>query len=91
MPLAPCHQLARDLKAAIDARLTGRQVQSSGFKGRSVAFAEVPIKELIAYYNQVRNSCADALADTELIEIKPLDQPTGTRGAPAIRLGRSWV
>lgn len=91
MPISPCHQLARDLKAAIDARLTGKQVQSAGHKGRSVAYAETPIKELIAYYNQVRAGCADALADPDLIAIAPLDQPTTTRGRPAVRLGRGWV
>lgn len=91
MPLAPCHQLARDLKAAIDARMLGRQVASVGHKGRTLAYADQPLPSLIAYYNQVRQSCADALADPDLIAIAPLDQPTTTRGAPARFLGRSWA
>lgn len=91
MPLQPCHQLAKDLKAAIDDRILGRNVQSAGHKGRSVAYAERSTNELIAYYNQIRKSCPDALGDAELIELKPLDQPTVTRGRPAVRMGRSWV
>lgn len=90
MPLSPCHALARKLKATIDARLTGGQVQSLGHKGRNLEYADVPLKELIAYYNQVRNGCPDALADPELIAISPLDLPTGPRGRPGVRLGRSW-
>ncbi len=91
MPLAPCHQLVKDLKAAIDARMLGKQVQSLGHKGRNLSYAEQPLKELIAYYNQMRQGCPDALADPELAAIAPLDQPTTTRGAPARFLGRSWV
>lgn len=90
MPVSPCHQLARELKATIDARLTGRQVQSIGHKGRNLEYMQTPIKELIAYYNQVRSSCPDALADPDLIAIAPLDQPTGTRGRPGVRAGRPW-
>ena len=91
MSLSPCHQLVKDLAAIIDARMLGRQVSSSSAKGRSATFTEMPIKELIAYYNQKRAACADALADPELIALAPLDQPTGTRGAPARFFGRSWV
>jgi len=91
MPLAPCHQLVKDLKAAIDARMLGKQVQSLGHKGRNLSYAEQPLKELIAYYNQMRQGCPGALADPELAAIAPLDQPTTTRGAPARFLGRSWV
>jgi len=91
MALTPCHQLVKDLAEVIDARMLGRQVSSSSAKGRSATFTEMPIRELIAYYNQKRAACADALADTSLIAIAPLDQPTGTRGAPARFLGRSWV
>lgn len=91
MPLSPCHQLVKDLKTAIDARMLGKQVSSLGHKGRSLAYAEQPLKELIAYYNQMRQGCPDALADAELVAIAPLDQPTTTRGAPARFLGRSWT
>lgn len=90
-PVSPCHALARKLKAAIDARMLGRLPQSVGHKGRQMAYAETSTKDLIAYYNQIRNSCPDALADPELIELKQLDQPTGTRGRPAVRLGRPFV
>lgn len=91
MANSPCHQLALDLKAAIDARLLGKQVQSVGHKGRNVSYAEQPINSLIAYYNQVRQGCPDALADATLIAIAPLNQPTTTRGAPARFLGKAWV
>ncbi len=87
---SPCYKLAKELKATIDARMTGRQVQSSSAKGRSASFADVPLRELIAYYNQVRTSCPEAMADAELIALQPLDQPTGTRGGPAVFYGRSW-
>jgi hypothetical protein len=90
MPLSPCHQLARDLKTTIDARMKGEQVQSVGHKGRQLEYADMPIAQLISYYNQIRNSCPDAKADPELIAINPLDQPTGTRGRPAVRPGRPW-
>lgn len=90
MPVSPCHQLARDLKATIDTRLTGKQVQSLGHKGRNLEYASATLSELIAYYNQVRKGCPDALADPELIAIAPLDQPTGTRGRPGTRPGRPW-
>lgn len=91
MPISPCHQLVKDLKATIDARMTGKQVSSVGHRGRSLEYAETPLKELIAYYNQVRNGCADALADPELIEVRPLDQQFGTRGRPAQFMGRRNV
>lgn len=91
MPISPCHQLVKDLAELINARMLGRQVQSSSAKGRSASFAEVPLRELIAYYNQRRLACPDALADAELIELQPLDQPTATRGGPARFYGRGWV
>ena len=91
MPLSPCHQLALDLKAAIDARMLGRKAQNVSHKGRSIAYAETPTKELIAYYNQVRNGCPDALADATLIELTPLDGPHGRRGPPAVFFGRGHV
>lgn len=87
---SPCYTLAKELKAAIDARLAGRQVNSAAHKGRSVQYSQTPIKELIAYYNQVRASCQAALADPDLIYIAPLDQPAGTRGRPAVFSGRSY-
>lgn len=86
-----CYELCKKLKASIDARLTGTQVQSVGHKTKMLEYRDVPLKELIAYYNQVRNSCAEALADPELIAIAPLDQPTGTRGRPARFVGRGYV
>ena len=91
MPLSTCHQLATDLKAAIDARILGRQAQSVGHKGRNMTYAETPIKDLIAYYNQVRCSCPDALADPDLIAIDPLDGRTGEVRRPAVFFGRGWV
>jgi hypothetical protein len=91
MPLSPCHQLAKDQKATIDARMMGRKAQNISHKGRSVAYAETPTKELIAYYNQVRAACPDALADAELIELTPLDGPQGRRGPPSKFFGRGHV
>ncbi len=89
--MTPCHQLARDLKAAIDARMLGKQVQSVGHKGRSLSYSDQPLPALIAYYNQIRQSCADAMSDPELIEVRPLDQPTTRRGRPARFTGRGYV
>lgn len=91
MPLSICHQRVVDLKAAIDARMSGKQVTSVGHKGRNLEYAEAPIRELISYYNQCRRACADAMADPELIEINPLDLPFGTRGRPARFAGRGHV
>lgn len=91
MPVSPCHQLAKDLKTAIDNAVLGRMVQSAGAKGRQVTYSTAQINEMIAYYNQARNGCPDAIADTTLIELKPLDQPQGTRGAPARFFGRGYV
>jgi len=90
-PLSPCHQLARDLKAAIDARMLGRQVASFAQRGRTMAYADQPIESLIGYYNQIRAGCPDAAADPSLIAIGPLDAPVVTRGPPARFAGRSWV
>lgn len=91
MALTPCHQLAKDLKAAIDARMLGKKAQSVGHKGRNVAFTETSTKDLIAYYNQVRSGCPDACEDLDLLHISPLDGPTGTRGRPAVFHGRGHV
>lgn len=91
MPTSPCYDLAKKLKAAIDERMLGEQVQSIGQRGRTVAYADVPLDKLIAYYNQTRNACPEALEDTALIAIAPLDQPTTTRGGPARFAGRPWV
>ncbi len=88
---SPCYLLCKDLKASIDERLTGKQVQSVGHKTKTLEYRDVPLKELIAYYNQVRNSCTEAQADPELIAIAPLDQPFGTRGRPAAFVGRRYV
>lgn len=91
MSLSPCHQLAKDLKATLDARMLGRKAQSFGNKGRQMTYTDTPTPQLIAYYNQVRKSCPDALTDPELIEVLPLDQPTTTRGRPGVMYGRGWV
>jgi hypothetical protein len=88
---SPCHKLARDLKAAIDARMRGEQVTQIGHRGRNMSFAEVNLNQLISYYNQTRAGCPDALADPELIAIAPVDQPFVTRGRPAVYLGKSTV
>lgn len=86
-----CYDLCKKLKASIDARLSGEQVQSVSHKTKALEYRDVPLKELIAYYNQVRNLCAEAQADPELIAIAPLDQPFGTRGRPARFMGRGHV
>lgn len=91
MSLTPCHQLAKDLKAAIDARMLGTQAQSVGHKGRNVQFADVSLDKLIAYYRQTRFACPDAMADSDLHDVLPLDGPVGTRGAPMIFSGGGRV
>lgn len=83
--------MAKDLKAAIDARMLGRKAQSFGNKGRQMTYVDTPTPQLIAYYNQTRNACPDALADPDLIELAPLDQPTTRRGRPGVVYGRPWV
>lgn len=88
---SPCHKLARELFATIAARLKGEQVSEIGHRGRNMSFADAKINEQIAFYNQVRNGCPDALADPELIHIAPVDQPVVTRGRPAVYLGKSTV
>ena len=75
---APCLVTLRELKAAIDARMLGRQVQSVGHKGRSMEYAETSLSDMISYYNQLWRQCPDAQA--ELPELKPLDQPSYARG-----------
>lgn len=82
MPLSPCHQRAKDLFDAIQARALGTQAQSVGHKGRNVQFSEMSTNHLISLYNQSRNLCADALADPDLIPLSPLDAPGTTRGRP---------
>lgn len=82
-------QLCRDLKAAIDARMLGRQIQSAGERGRNVSYADLPVKDLISYYRQMRSQCAEAQA--ELPDIQPLDAPISERRPPIGHLGRPWV
>lgn len=89
MPSA-CHQSVIDLKIAIDRAVMNQQVQSVGAKGRQVTYSIVQINHMIALYNQYRAACPDARADASLIELKPLDQPQGTRGRPAAFLGRGY-
>ncbi len=84
-----CLATLRELKAVIDARMLGRQVQSVGHKGRQMAYAETPVKDLIAYYRQLWAQCPAAQA--ELPELKPLDAAVGTRGKPAVFVGRGHV
>lgn len=87
--MATCLETLRDLKAAIDARLLGRQVQSVDHKGRSISYSEMSVSDMITYYRQLWLQCPEAQA--ELPELKPLDAPPGARGRPARFLGRRWV
>lgn len=89
--VAPCLKLARELKATIDARMLGREVKSAGHRGRQMEYAQRSIGELINYYNQIRTTCPAAMADPDLIELVPPDQPTVKRGPPGVRFGRSFV
>lgn len=91
MPASPCHQLALDLKAAIDKAVLENQIASAGHKGRQVAYSVVELNQKIAYYNQVRMGCPDAMADATLQYIAPLDLPAVMRGRPAVRMGRGFV
>lgn len=86
-----CHQEVIELRAAIKAAALSKTVQSAGAKGRQVTYSTAEINQMIALYNQLRNACPDALADPNLIELKPLDQPQGSRGRPATFLGRGYV
>lgn len=86
---APCLLTLRELKTAIDARMLGRQVQSVGHKGRTMAYADTSLSDMIAYYNQLWRQCPDAQA--EMPELKPLDQPSYARGpAMKVRFG-DWT
>lgn len=87
---ADLYTQVKDLYAVITAKMTGKQVQSASAKGRQAAYAETPLKELIAFYMQLRRQCPEALADPTLPEVSPLDQPFATRGRPAVSFGRSW-
>ena len=83
--ISPCHRLARELKSAIDALMTGKQVQSVSHRGRSVSYSAANLAQLVSYYERVRANCPDALADPDLIAISP------TRGAPIVKFGRGHV
>lgn len=91
MPVSACHQRVLDLKARIDKAALGELVVSAGAKGRQVTYTPAQINQMIALYNQYRKACPDALADPDLIELQPLDQPQGSRGRPAAYFGRSFV
>lgn len=85
----PCLAELRTLKAAIDAKMTGRQVQTVGHGGRNVGYSEMRVDYMVAYYRQLWAQCPAAQA--ELPELQALDQPVGTRGRPAVFLGRGHV
>lgn len=81
----PCLALARKLYAAIEARMTGEQVQSVNHKSRGLEYAQTSLKDMVNAYINVWNRCADAQA--ELPELQPIDGPTAKRGRPVVRIG----
>jgi hypothetical protein len=87
--MSTCLETLRELKTAIDARMTGKQVQSVGHKGRNLAYSEMNVSDMIAYYRQLWRQCPEA--QEELPELQPLDAPTGTRGRPAMGFGSGRV
>ncbi len=89
MPDSPCLAKCRELYEAITARTLGQQVQSVGHKGRQVGYSDTSLGDMIALYRQLWAQCPDAQA--ELPTLKPLEQPTGTRGRPAQFLGKGHV
>lgn len=85
----PCLLVLQKLKEAIDARMTGEGVQSVGHKGRSLEYANMSVSDMVKYYIQLWRQCPAAQA--VLPELQQLDAPTGTRGRPAVFLGRGFV
>ena len=58
-------------------------------KGRQVGYSDTSLSDMISLYRQLWAQCPSAQA--ELPALKPLDQPTGTRGRPAQFLGKGHV
>jgi len=85
----PCLLVLRKLKAAIDQRMTGEGVQSVGHKGRTMEYANLNVSDMVKYYMQLWKQCPAAQA--ELPEMQTLESTTGTRGRPAIFMGRRFV
>lgn len=86
---SPCLVKCRELAAAVEARILGKQVQSVGHKSRNLSYADVSTEDLIAYYRQHWLACPDA--QKELVEPKSLKTQTVTRGRPISYKGRSHV
>lgn len=85
----PCIDILRKLKEAIDTRMMGEGLHSVGHKGRTMAYANMNVSDMVKYYIQLWKQCPAAQA--ELPELLPLDATTGTRGRPAIFMGRGYV
>ena len=80
-----CQQDLAALYEVIMARLQGRQVSQAGHRGRSIAYAETSVGDLIKLYNQLWLQCG---ASSGLPQLNPLDMPVGRRGRPAtVRFG----
>lgn len=80
-PEPPCVIELRQLREIIMERISGRQASSLGHKGRNVSYAEVSLKDQIAYYRGLLANCPTAAA-AGLTDIPPVDAPIG-RGGPA--------
>lgn len=83
MPLSTAGQQLTDLYNAILARGSGKAVTSAGHKDRSVAYADTPLKDMIALY---RTLWTKALGEeTGLPLLNELGQVSGNRGLLRMR------
>lgn len=71
-----CLETVRELHAAITARMTGRQVQSVGHRGRTLSYSDTSISDMISLYRQLWAQCPEAQA--ELPNLQPLDAHVST-------------
>ena len=85
---SPCFVNCQELHDAILDRIKGGQVKQIGSSSRSMAYADVSLKDMIGMYRQLRDQCPEALA--ALPELQMPDTPLGGR-RPAVYRGRSYV
>jgi hypothetical protein len=86
---SPCFVTCQELHDAIIERLKGGQVKQIGSAKRSLAYADVSLKDMIGMYRQLREQCPEALA--ALPDLLPPDTPVGGGRRPAVYRGRSYV
>jgi lambda family phage portal protein len=72
---SPCFVTCQELHDAIIERLKGGQVKQIGSAKRSLAYADVSLKDMIGMYRQLREQCPEALA--ALPDLLPPDTPVG--------------